>query len=54
MSLKQNDIFYEQMAEECVKCGGKGYIISDSYDHIGDHIQQELKCECQLGNYPEE
>lgn len=47
MSLLQNELFFEQQAENCDMCRGVGYITVGEFD---DH--REEKCLCQL-NPPE-
>ena len=36
------------MEDTCTECGGEGTIITDTYDHNGEHVQREEKCICKL------
>lgn len=31
--------------EQCNECQGRGFFISDSCDHRGEHVQDEFQCE---------
>lgn len=34
-----------EIKDQCHECDGRGYFISDNYDHEGNHIQTEFTCE---------